>query len=265
MMVMPFDHEPPRRPIFPLTITFTGMDKYTVRTDDLERLAWHQIGANIEVAVLVCAEAHKSGWNRYPSVDRAHHLIELANDLGLGTAVHLCGAEAIAAATGGPLDLDIQALILCADRLQLNLRESHSGVGNLEQAYARFGRGTHGRGVRGCSRVIGQIRSPNPETWPSPAFGVDYLYDPSAGTGFAPPDWPTLPAGPTVSGYGLAGGIQPGDGSVDRAIRALEPKMRESNYNTWIDMETGVRSCDRFSTDLCLRVLDEAAYTLRRL
>ena len=73
------------------------------------------------------------------------------------------------------------------------------------------------------------------------------LFDASAGRGVAPEGWPA-PLPGHFCGY--AGGINPDNvaGHIDKIAAA-------GAQDTWIDMESGVRTDDRFDLDKVRRVL----------
>jgi N-(5'phosphoribosyl)anthranilate (PRA) isomerase len=80
--------------------------------------------------------------------------------------------------------------------------------------------------------------------------GAAVLYDPSGGKGKAQA-WPKELRSNGVS-FGIAGGIGPDN--VDHAIAAAR-RLGAS----WIDMESGVRTDDRFDLDKVCQVLERAA------
>ena len=77
------------------------------------------------------------------------------------------------------------------------------------------------------------------------------LFDASAGRGVAPEGWPA-PIPDHFCGY--AGGINPGN--VARHIELIKEAGAE---DTWIDMESGVRTENRFDLDKVREVLKIAA------
>ena len=80
---------------------------------------------------------------------------------------------------------------------------------------------------------------------------VDWLFDKSGGRGAAPPSWPKAREG-AFCGY--AGGLNPDNiGVALPAIAACVPEGQPY----WIDMESGVRTDDRFDLDKCELVLTQ--------
>jgi hypothetical protein len=78
------------------------------------------------------------------------------------------------------------------------------------------------------------------------------LFDGSAGEGVSPGEWPAPLAGHAC---GYAGGINP-----DNVKSHLEKitKVAPADYATWIDMETGARTDNKFDLAKVRRVLDIA-------
>lgn len=75
------------------------------------------------------------------------------------------------------------------------------------------------------------------------------LFDPSGGRGVAPTEWPHAPSGIRM---GFAGGITPE--SIESVVHAL--RMRPP---FWLDMESGVRTDDRFDLEKVRAVLAAVA------
>jgi hypothetical protein len=113
-----------------------------------------------------------------------------------------------------------------------------------------------------------QVNHPAPDTWAARAFqewakrpcilqaGTDrrfvggdadllWLFDASGGRGVTPDAWPRHPGGNRLVGY--AGGIGP-----ENVLEGLAAIGAAGPY--WIDMESGVRTGDRFDLELCRRV-----------
>lgn len=83
------------------------------------------------------------------------------------------------------------------------------------------------------------------------------LFDTSAGRGISPDFWP-----PPVAGHfcGYAGGLTPDNiaGNLERIANVTEAQA------TWIDMESGIRTDDRFDIEKVRAVLKAALpYTIR--
>lgn len=75
------------------------------------------------------------------------------------------------------------------------------------------------------------------------------LFDPSGGRGIESNDWPRPPIGVCM---GYAGGIKP-----ETVVRVLE-EIGYVEQDFWIDMESGVRTDDKFDLKLVRQVLEAA-------
>jgi len=196
-------------------ITFTGVDDQTP-VAGMRALAGRY---PIEWGVLLDPE--KQGLDpRFPALDR---LAEFAASR-LRLAAHLCGGHTDAIAGGSALAVPVDLRRFA--RTQIN---SHAvGVA----AAAALGRETGSRSILPCR---------------GPAFpdddAVDWLHDLSGGRGLETRLWPRHPG--RLAGY--AGGIGP-----DTVAAVLAAIDADGPY--WIDMETKIRSGDRFDLDLCERV-----------
>ncbi|WP_027578420.1 hypothetical protein [Bradyrhizobium sp. Ai1a-2] len=103
----------------------------------------------------------------------------------------------------------------------------------------------------GIKRGIAQCRG---DEFPSDT-SVDWLFDRSGGTGETPTAWPMHPGGNRLVGY--AGGISPEN------IRGVMSVLEQMPGRYWIDMESGVRTDDRFDIEKC-RAVREAIYGAAR-
>jgi hypothetical protein len=148
---------------------------------------------------------------------------------GLRWAAHVCGEQARLIAN----DPDAATVnVTRFQRVQVNHSFSGSSDTQIECAI-RFGR-THGvRTMLQCS-----------SDFPADAR-LDWLFDTSFGTGVATTHWPTLPSGGPFCGY--SGGIQPDNAGA--AVAAIGRSVDGGQY--WIDMESGVRTDDRFDLTKC--------------
>ena len=140
---------------------------------------------------------------------------------GLRLAAHLCGSHAEAAMTARPLDLPVE--IAAFGRIQINHRAPDP---------VRIAAFQESVGIR----CIAQTRSSE-----FPALSViDWLFDRSGGRGATPASWPSYPG----RWVGFAGGMRP-----DTVLSIIETIAADGPY--WIDMESGVRTGDRFDIALC--------------
>lgn len=86
------------------------------------------------------------------------------------------------------------------------------------------------------------------------------LYDFSGGTGAAPFRWPSAPYGAQV---GYAGGIGPDN--VEQVIADIQAERLTDSRPFWIDMESGVRTDDRFDLGKVRAVLERVAKARQRI
>lgn len=73
------------------------------------------------------------------------------------------------------------------------------------------------------------------------------LYDPSGGNGIETTQWPVAPSGLRL---GYAGGINPDN------VKAVLRSLGNPSPTYWIDMESGVRTDERFDLTKCRKVLE---------
>lgn len=205
-----------RKPEF---ITFTGADDHTsVRA--MVELSRH---FPIEWGILF-SPSRQGKEPRYPC-DEAISRFTWATD-GIRMAAHLCGAHSRAIMAGE--DIKAPADFGFYQRIQVN----HGAPDPKRIGEFRLGWGP---------RCIAQSRD---LSFPKDT-SLDWLFDTSGGRGAEPALWAHYPHPPRLVGY--AGGIGPHNVlSVIDAIDAAGPY--------WIDMESGVRTEDRFDIDLCRKV-----------
>ena len=219
-------------------VSITGADD-DVSVADLNRLSADYPFA--EWAVLLMPE--RMGGIRFPSEAWIRNFTVFHS--GRHKAMHLCGSGLIGFLKGEPEILD---LMRGFGRIQLNLE-----FGDVEGQYR-------------AEDLIARVKA-HPEF----QFIVQYtdkrrdllpmlralpnhalLFDGSAGRGVLPDRWPAPLAG-HVCGY--AGGINP-----DNVGETLEKIAQAAgNEETWIDMESGVRTQDRFDLEKVCRVLTQCA------
>ena len=205
-----------RKPEF---ITFTGADADTDPTS-MEWLASHY---PIEWGLLFSPK-RQGAEPRYPSLEACKRFLGAP----LRLAAHLCGGYSRSIMEGGHEELPLW--LGRFGRVQVN-------HGRPEPARLR-----RFRDRSGAPMVIMQWRSDAfPAMWP----GVDLLYDRSGGHGAVPSAWPPHP------GYlvGYAGGLGP-----ENVREALAAIGAAGPY--WIDMESGVRTDDRFDLAKCRSVCE---------
>jgi hypothetical protein len=102
------------------------------------------------------------------------------------------------------------------------------------------------RSALGGRPCIVQMREATQATFPD-LDTVAWLFDQSGGRGVVPAAWPAHPGEERLVGY--AGGIGP-----ENVLDVLAAIDADGPY--WIDMESGVRTDDRFDLEKCRRVCE---------
>lgn len=206
----------------PAFITFTGADDHT----DVNEMAVLSKNYPIEWGVLF-SPARQGADPRYPGGEAQSRFAWS----GLRLAAHLCGDHSRAIMEGRRVDTPVDLGIF--SRIQINHHAPNP------QSIIKFRNGW------GKMRCIAQTRGLG--NFPKDT-SIDWLFDASGGRGVAPPVWPAYPG--RMVGY--AGGIGPNN------VRAVLEQIGATGAY-WIDMESGVRTGDRFDLALCRRVC-EAVY-----
>jgi hypothetical protein len=204
----------------PAFITFTGVDTSDLLPGMLALSARYPI----EWGILIDPE--QDGRPLFPD-PRTRSLLLAAP---LRFSVHLCGSAARAVVEGADPQLDLQGF----SRAQINHTRSGSSDGEILHS-ALFG-ARHG--LRVALQCQGEF----------PADGrVDWLYDVSFGTGVRPTSWPAAHARLPFCGY--SGGLGPDNVGATLAQLPIAP-----GAGYWIDMESGVRTANRFDLEKCAAV-----------
>ena len=218
-------------------VAITGADD-GVTVEDLNALQKEY--PFVEWALLYMPE--RAGEKRFPAAKWLKDFS--ANYKGAHRAMHLCGGAFLNFAAGKPEILNVMKGFR---RIQLNL-----GFGNVEGKYDP-------------QKLIEQIIA-----HPEHEFVIQYtdkrknllpalakipnhalLFDGSAGAGVLPGGWPSPLAGHFC---GYAGGLKPENvkDNIEKIAKAA------GDYQTWIDMESGVRTNDNFDLDKVRQVLSIA-------
>lgn len=206
----------------PAFIAFTGAD------DPAMLPAMADLSACYPIEWGMLLDPKQEGAPRFPDEPARRALLAAA---GLRWAAHICGdparniADAPETAT-----IDLRGFT----RIQVNHGFSGSGAGQIANT-AAFGRR---HGVRAMLQCLG----PFPED-----ARIDWLFDVSFGRGHRPAAWPPLPDRGPFCGY--SGGIGPE--TVTDILGAIRPPP---GIPYWIDMESGVRTEDRFDIAKCAQV-----------
>lgn len=213
-----------RRPEF---VTFTGVDDWT----DVNYMVALSRRFPIEWAILLSPSRQGTDDPRYPGPETLSKVAWATSWPRFRLAAHLCGGHSRAIVEMRdvcdiPIDLGV------CDRIQIN----HPTP--IPSRIVEFRKGW------GPMRCIAQTQA---EAFPDDAR-VDWLCDASGGRGVARESWPRHPGGDRLVGY--AGGLNPDN--VREAIARID-----SSGPFWIDMETGVRTDNRFDLSLCERACNE--------
>lgn len=143
-------------------------------------------------------------------------------------AAHVCGEQARRIANAPDT-----ATVAIAGFQRVQVNHSFSGSSSVQiDNTVRFGRA---RGVRTLLQCSDAFPGDN---------RLDWLFDVSFGTGVKPGRWPLLPESGPFCGY--SGGIGP-----DNAAAVVAAIDAPAGSQFWIDMESGVRTDDRFDLAKC--------------
>lgn len=222
------------------TVTLTGID------EDSNPEALVYLGRWFPFVELAVLAGTREGGPRMPERRWIREWAANANRAGVATAIHLCGARSRAVR-----DRDWQKLGDLASgfgRVQVNLPPS-------ERAAATPALNELSRLLQ--QRVIVQHDGPWETTEAARCADLDLLADGSGGRGipgFA--SWPP-PRKDRLSGY--AGGIGPAT-----IHRALEFAAQWPKRQIWIDMETGIRTAERFDMTKAITVCAEVEAARQR-
>lgn len=198
----------------PIHITFTGVDSF-INPTDLKTLSSKY---SIEWGVLIGGNPDK---NRYPKLDVINTISQYADDNGLDCALHLCGPFAKQAQEG---NIDYNINIRGFKRFQVNaLQYDLDQLGKFADKVDKH--------------IIYQHRKGEFKSDLHPK--VFAIHDESGGKGKVPDSRP-LPVDRLV---GYAGGI-----NLEN-VKAIVDSIPDGEY--WIDMETSLRTNDKFDLDIC--------------
>ena len=226
-------------------VTFTGIDLWT----DLQRLASiSQQYPYAEFGLLMSKDWQENG-PRFPNPDIIWKLANIWSGQPFHLSLHLCGEFAIAAAKGdySCLDTDVASnLFSIFERVQLNLDSKplfdvlhHASLPGKEVIVQ----------MRTAALCRQFIEGGSPE-------GMSYLIDFSGGRGL---DTPVEVVNVPGVHVGYAGGIGPGN--VGQKLRGLLTYPSDGEF--WIDMETRVRTDEKFDLDKVEQVLKICDHILK--
>ena len=211
----------------PEFITFTGADDVSLIPQMVELSSQYPIEWGI---LFNSKDGKRVVKSRYPSSD----FINALNGQNLRLAAHICGELSEKIIEQGCCQTLDQILFLFK-RAQLN---TTLRIGEVE--FCKRAENIQSWSDHHDIRVILQCRDEFPIN-----DDVDWLYDQSGGRGLAPVEWPLYFGEPMV---GFAGGLSP-----ESVSEALE-EIGSMNILYWLDMETGIRTDDKFDMEKCRRV-----------
>lgn len=198
----------------PTHITFTGVDKFT----DLDKVLYLSKKYQIEWGVLIGGNPTK---NRYPELDIINTVSKFAEKHNLNCALHLCGVFAQTAKNKIiPAEINIDGY----KRFQINAIEYDlDSLGEVAEFFNKD--------------IIFQHRKGKfPDNLHQNVYA---LHDESGGKGLIPSNRPEL----SDKLVGYAGGI-----GLDNVTEILQT-IPDGNF--WIDMETKLRTDDKFDLNIC--------------
>lgn len=220
------------------SVTITGADD-GVNPGDLVALS--REFPFVEWGILFSAK--RTGTPRYPTPGWVHGLAGAARRHGLRLSAHLCGQMARDTAAGLDRWLPSQTF----QRAQIN------GIDVPAPGLAYLASEARWSGTEFIVQVRYEARLQHAAHFAAALPNVTALFDPSGGRGVEPLRWPAPPLGLRL---GYAGGITPAN--VDEVLTAIAGERLTSSGDWWIDMESGVRTGDRFDLALVREVLDRA-------
>lgn len=237
-----------------LTVTITGADE---GVDQYELIHLSRFYPFVEWGILFSAK-RRGHEPRYPSFAWIRDLENLTGSLGSAgglrarLSMHLCGSEARTAAAMAESFEPGE----CWERIQVNGYQPNAATEKWRRikshriALWRVGRWIlQARSIETLEAVFNDALTAD----------ADVLFDPSGGAGAKPLEWPKMPVKIlpyTARRCGFAGGITPEN--VRDVIGAVAAK-NETLESIWIDMESGVRTDDKFDLDKVESVLDSVA------
>lgn len=190
----------------------------------------------------------RAGMPRYPSLEWRRRLLALRKWRGFQVSRHLCGTIARGAMQG---ILASFAYHDASDRFQINGYHSSASLLERGELCKRLAC------ISADREVILQCRTEDTlQQVANDAQSIQnasVLFDPSGGLGIEPLRWPPTPAGCRL---GFAGGINP-----DNVLDVLKDIGPRDSF--WIDMESGVRTAEKFDLEKVKSVLNQVAPFVR--
>lgn len=229
-------------------VTITGADN-SVTPQDIANLAMDFPFS--EWAILVSRS--QQGGRRFPSIDWIKELIEIKKILPFNLSLHLCGAYVRELLIGDIsfIQNELFSIWPYFERVQINThgQEHKISIGRLIEALSIW---PDKEFIFQYDEVPYHITALNEAK--ANNLKVSALFDLSHGAGVLPSEWPDLLPGLKC---GYAGGISP----ENIAAQCEKVNLKVGSVDTWIDMETHVRSnndslFDLNKVDKCLSIAE---------
>jgi len=214
-------------------VTFTGLDDHT----DLSQVdEFCHDNPLAEIGVLYSPSWVGTG--RYPSVAKIYEFVEKYPHVP--KALHICGAGFMEFMDATPHGWMLATKF---DRVQLNMnwdkRKGKTPLGGFVEAVRALKRPVIVQYTRGNKELVDAI---------APSENVQALFDGSGGRGKLPDFWPA-PLPGRACGY--AGGLAPGN--IFSELQRIDKAAGDAAV--WVDMESGVRTDDKFDLEKCRNVM----------
>ena len=207
-------------------VTFSGIDQKT-KVQDLKRL--YEKYPFVEFVFLYSHHANRKNQGRYPSTV----ILKGYKKAGLPMAVHLCGKIAHDLVHDNDWSVvykELDGYMDLFERVQLNIPKTKRFSRKLtipedKQIIIQLHEGTED--LFNCYKHL-----PN----------VVGFQDASGGRGIAETEWML----PETEPFGYAGGINP-----ENVVEVVQELNEICETDFWIDMETGIRTDDKFDVKKC--------------
>jgi hypothetical protein len=213
--------------MLPRYVTFSGIDA-EVRIAELIAMS-----RDYPIEWGISLHPTLQGSQRYPLIS---DLSSILSDQ-VNFSAHLCGSYARDFIRGVRTDPAIQKALHRVRRIQVNISGRGVEPKHVAEAAAEFA-------VRGILQCRSLDRFPDDTC-------VDWLFDRSRGTGRVPKRWPAPSDSAAFVGY--SGGLGPD--TIAEALAAIR-SCHPDHVPFWLDMETGVRTDNRFDLKKSLRVCE---------
>lgn len=218
-------------------VTFTGLDNYTDVDQLIEIWSKNQwIEWGILYSKRACGQA-----SAFPSKEKILKL--MFNNMH--KSLHLCGESASDLLEHGKIDSEVLYLMSCVNRVQLNFNAKKINT-NLNKFFSRI-EDFHQSFILPVNEdnqnLIGIISN----------YTVDefhYLFDHSSGRGVEM-KIPSNPIPDKICGW--CGGFNPSN--LESMLLILESSLPK-DLSIWIDLQSGVRTDDRFDSDKVKKCVD---------